>query len=140
MLTVLDKTCTPTKGTRFSAGVDLYSRDTTVIHKDEIVTVNLGVKIDFGYMVSDPFRFEHYLQLMIRSSLAKNGLFMPNGVGIIDLDYPDEIKIMLCNVEERPYTINKGDRIAQIILLPHKTLFLGIDSEVERRGGFGSTN
>jgi dUTP pyrophosphatase len=90
---------------------------------------------------------------MLRSSLGKKGLILPNGVGIIDLDYKDEIKMIIHNPIQgnviifpdteikyhEMYSIKKGDKIAQITLLEHKAQMFGIETENERSGGFGST-
>lgn len=47
--------------------------------------------------------------------------------------------IILNNFNENFYTIKKGDKIAQIMMCEHKTHWFGIESEAERKGGFGST-
>lgn len=104
----------PTRGSEYSACVDLYAREDIVIGAGETKLVPLGVCIDFDkitktlHLRSDRkypeakadlleiFRNSHYLQLMPRSSLAlKTGLIIANGVGIIDLDYEGEIGIVL---------------------------------------------
>lgn len=50
-----------------------------------------------------------------------------------------EVKIILHNSTSNEYEINKGDKIAQIMLKEHKTYLMGINTEEERNGGFGST-
>jgi len=175
MFKVLDEICTPTKGSKYSTCVDLYAREDVMIGAGETVLVPLGVCIDlphiedyliktYGMELKD-FMKSHYLQLMLRSSLSKE-LIIANGVGIIDIDYKDEIMIRLHNpityiendghidlqlygrpdkyapkssVYEREYTIKKGDKIAQIMLCEHKSYLIGIDTDKERIGGFGST-
>jgi dUTPase len=107
-------------------------------------------KLDIGKY--ENFRKSHYLQLSLRSSLGKKGLIMPHGVGVVDLDYRDEIKMVIHNpvdivtvysLQENSnpsfIEIKKGDKIGQITLLEHKSYLFGIDSEDERIGGFGST-
>jgi len=107
----------------------------------------------------EKFKNSHYLELDPRSSLRKKGLIV--GVGKIDLDYPDEIKMIIHN-PTKPYVITtsyyngegtkrgyvahtdkfvikKGDKIGQITLLEHKSYLFGIQTEDERTGGFGST-
>ena len=185
MFKVLTKGCEPTRGSKYSACVDLYASEDVVIGAGETNLVGLGVAIDLdhikyknvsldedgrytyeetGISVSedmlngwlDRFMRMHYLQLMLRSSLAKKGLIIANGAGVIDLDFRDEIKIAIHN-PLRPYTIKenganrtyvrgtdkysikRGDRIAQITLLEHKSHLFGIESDEERKGGFGST-
>ena len=81
--------------------------------------------------------------LAIRSSLAcKHGLMLANSLGIIDSCYRGPVKAKLVNIGRRPYTINPGDRIAQLLIIPcvHAT-FVQVDElpESDRgTGGFGS--
>lgn len=167
MFKVLDGVCKPTKGSKYSAAVDLYAREDVVIGVGETVKVPLGVCIDNEkiadlcsrkYDLPKDFKSSHYLQLEPRSSLRAKGLIA--GTGIIDLDYKDEIMIILHNplkdtdytvrgdmtIEFEPdntyggYKIKKGEKIAQILLKEHKTYLMGIDTQEERIGGFGSTD
>lgn len=163
MLEILDKVCTPTKGSKFSAAIDLYARENVVIGAGETALIPLGVKIDKNkmpiYLQNNKHR--HYLQLEPRSSLRAKGLIA--GTGIIDVDYEDEIMIILHNpikdffinedddindvsgldkrgCDNNPaYIIKKGDKIAQIMIKEHKTYLFGIETEQERSGGFGSS-
>lgn len=171
MLKVLDEICKPTKGSEYSAAIDLYARDYIIIGAGETVKVPLGVCIDEKLMYNltnsylqrepiiddfDRFKDSHYLQLEPRSSLRAKGLIA--GTGIIDLDYKDEIMIILHNPVYKVDTyyqggsidlgcfnggthfkIEKGDKIAQILLKEHKTYLMGVDTEDERVGGLGST-
>lgn len=180
MFKILDEKCTPKKGTKFSACVDLFAREDVVIGAGETVLVPLGVKIDQSFISMNIeelqeekynhievyadsdwvkfFKMSHQLNLHIRSSMsAKHGLIIANGTGIIDLDYPGEIMICVHN-PTKPYTIKedfasrtyvkstdkvnikKGQPIAQISLVEHKTYLLGVKSEEKRNGGFGSTD
>jgi len=178
MFKILDEVCTPTKGSKYSACVDLYARKDVTMGAGETALVPLGVKIDltkfasfdeyhkenFAFIILpegqepfEAFKSSHYLQLMLRSSLGKKGLVLPNGVGVIDLDYKDEIMMIIHNpitssidyqdgstellgaLELREYSIKSGDKIAQITLLEHKAHLFDIESEDERTGGFGST-
>lgn len=184
MFKILDEMCMPTKGSEFSACVDLYARKDVVIGAGETVLVPLGVKIDLEKLTDgidniypynegmlpryklDHFMKTHQLNLHIRSSMsAKHGLIIANGTGIIDMDYENEI--MLCvhkplrfrDIFAIPYDFildsilgkkrnlksyskffaKKGDKIAQIGLVEHKTYLLGVESKEKRNGGFGST-
>lgn len=167
----------PTRGTKYSACVDLYANEDVIIGAGETKVFGLGVAIDLDYLYMnfnkgqiipqsidwrekawERFQLSHYLQLALRSSLGKKGLILPNGVGIIDLDYPDEIKMIVHNPinysthtinhdissyganDTKKYHIKKGDKIAQITLLEHKSYLFGIDTDVERDGGIGSTD
>ena len=151
MFKVLVEGCEPTLGSKYSACVDLYASETVVIGAGETKLIGLGVCIDEQKLIdaciedndgyargysTEHFKNSHYLQLMLRSSLGKDGLMMANGVGIIDLDYKDEIKMLICNpfqshyiptpslgvsfvkdiMVERTIEIKKGDKIAQIML------------------------
>jgi len=173
----------PTKGTKYSACVDVYANEDVTIGAGETKLVGLGIAINFNKTLKliivgdickkyndrylnfeqafDIFLSSHYLQLMLRSSLAVKGLMLGNGVGVIDLDYKDEIKMIIHNPvgkkviyvsmdgwgneyeregnERQPYKIKKGNKIGQLILLEHKSSLFGIESEEERNGGFGST-
>jgi len=186
MFQILDDQCTPTRGSRYSACVDLYAREDTVIGAGETKLVPLGVKISEldGFILrefnsklklydewadlasfKEWFKSSHYLQLMLRSSLGKKGLVLPNGVGVIDLDYQDEIMLIVHNAsamsdyyyewlsgnimpksmsEKSPedqecYIVKKGDRVGQVTLIEHKSSLFGIGTDSERSGGFGST-
>ena len=81
--------------------------------------------------------------LVPRSSMSKTPLRCANSVGIIDADYRGEISIVYENVSCSDYTIFRGDRIAQLIIVP--VLMVGVEevnslSETERgTGGYGST-
>jgi dUTPase len=146
----------PTRGSRHSACIDLYAREDVTISAGETVKVPLGICIDeekLNKIIQNEslhhsyFMKSHYLQLEPRSSLRAKGI--QAGTGIIDLDYQDEIMIILHN----PLTMNevyngdhleyfnikKGDKIAQIMLCEHKSLLMGIDTDIERIGGFGSS-
>ena len=171
MLKILDDVCKPTKGSKYSAAIDLYAREDVVIGAGETVKVPLGVCIDFDKLLDgidsfypynegmlpkykiDYFMKTNYLQLEPRSSLRAKGLIA--GTGIIDLDYKDEIMIILHNPitfkaivkwifsfgrNKSVFKISKGEKIAQILLKEHKTYLMGVDTDDVRNGGFGSTN
>lgn len=165
--------CKPTRATKYSAMVDLYAKEDVVIGAGETKIVNLGVKIDLekvkeikdcqGVYVGDKrlescfnedyfneFMSTHFIELHPRSSLRAKGLIV--GVGVIDLDYPDEFGLIVhysmdiksvyaLNENSFPneYHIYKGDKIAQCTLMEHKGFLMGIESEAERKGGFGSS-
>ena len=153
MFKVLDPICQPTRATKYSAMVDLYARENVVIGAGETKIVPLGVKIDKGSIKDSledwehigGFMESHFIELHPRSSLRVKGLIV--GVGVIDLDYPDEIGLIVHNPiandikhnSNGDYTINKGDKIAQCTLKEHKGYLLDIESDVERVSGFGST-
>ena len=170
MFKILDPKCTPTKGSKCSAAIDLYSNADICIGAGETARVPLGVCIDKDGLVNAIFRgypgcdFENiaeiiedfkrtnHLQLEPRSSLRVKGI--QAGTGIIDLDYKDEIMIVLhtpltfksvlkmlisFGMWKSKFKILKGHKLAQILLVENKTYLLGYDTETSRTGGFGST-
>ena len=82
--------------------------------------------------------------IFTRSGLGiKKGIHVTNGVGVIDSDYRGEIRIGLHNLSAEPYTVQPGERIAQMIIIPY---FAPVIEEVTSltetdrgAGGFGST-
>lgn len=77
-----------------------------------------------------------------RSGLAvKHGLTLSNGVGVIDSDYTGEIKVGLVNLSDKAYTIEPGERIAQLVimpvLLPQIELAEALEETARGNGGFG---
>ena len=116
MLKILDEVCTPTMGSKYSAAIDLYAREDVVIGAGETKIVPLGVCIDFDNLedlamsetniyfkytrgeieaIKCQFLESHYLQLEPRSSLRAKGL--QAGTGIIDIDFKQEIQLILSN-------------------------------------------
>lgn len=99
-----------------------------------IVPTGLFMEIPAGYEV----------QVRPRSGLAaKNGVTVLNTPGTVDADYRGELKVILVNLSDTPFTIENGDRIAQIVLAKHEVISweeVGELSESDRgAGGFGST-
>ncbi|WBW50685.1 dUTP diphosphatase [Peptoniphilus equinus] len=95
-----------------------------------------------GLYFEIPEGFE--IQVRARSGLAlKHGISLPNGIGTIDSDYRGELKILLVNLSNEPFTIHSGDRIGQIVLAQvehitfEKTESLSETSRSD--GGFGHT-
>ncbi|MFO7974850.1 MAG: dUTP diphosphatase [Candidatus Hydrogenedentota bacterium] len=83
-------------------------------------------------------------QIRPRSGLAINhGLSLLNSPGTIDADYRGEIRIIIANLGQDPYTIKRGDRIAQMIIAPvtqvQWDLVNTLESTARGEGGFGST-
>ena len=82
--------------------------------------------------------------LAARSGLAvKSGINLANGIGVIDSDYRGEICVGLYNSSNVPFTVNRGDRIAQLLFMPVYTAKLieaaSLDETARGAGGFGST-
>ena len=111
---------------------------------DENVLLKKGQRtiIPTGLFFEIPQGYE--IQVRPRSGLAaKNGVTVLNTPGTIDSDYRGEVKIILINLGDADFTVNNGDRIAQLIVAPvTQGIFVKTDKldETERgAGGFGST-
>ncbi len=130
---------TPTRGSEQAAGYDIYACLET-----ETVTIpaHCTVKVSTGISMAIP---EGYFGgIFARSGLAsKQGLRPANCVGVVDSDYRGEFMVMLHNDTDEPKTIENGDRVGQLVILPCMTInFEETDSldETERgSGGFGSS-
>lgn len=128
----------PTYQTKSAVGLDLRA-DT-----DSIITLRplQRAMVPTGLRVEIPEGYE--LQIRPRSGLAaKHGITVLNSPGTIDPDYRGEIKVILVNLSEEPYSIEPGERIAQAIFAKYEQLEweeVEVLSETERgEGGFGST-
>lgn len=128
----------PTMGSKFAAGADLYSAEDA----DVVIEPSETKFIDTGLAMEIP---EGYVGLVYaRSGLAcKRGLAPANKVGVVDSDYRGEIKVALHNHGKEAQTVEKGERIAQMVIAPYLSVnYEEADelSETERgEGGFGST-
>lgn len=95
-----------------------------------------------GFSVAIPVGYE--LQVRPRSGLAiRHGVTVVNSPGTIDADYRGEVRIGLINLGHEPFLINRGDRIAQLVLAPvaraHIELVTRLDFTSRGDGGFGHT-
>ena len=95
-----------------------------------------------GFHMALPPGYE--AQVRPRSGLAiKHGITVVNAPGTIDADYRGEVKVILANIGDEPFTINRGDRIAQMVIQPVLQADLQQVAELpesERgHGGFGHT-
>ncbi|MCK9443620.1 MAG: dUTP diphosphatase [Tissierellaceae bacterium] len=93
-----------------------------------------------GLFISIPDGFE--AQIRGRSGLALNhGITLANGIGTIDSDYRGEIKVILVNLSDEEYIVNKGDRIAQMVFIKYEKAELNIVDDLDKTdrgvGGFG---
>ena len=100
------------------------------------------IMIPTNLVVAIPPGFE--IQVRPRSGLAiKHGVTIINSPGTIDADYRGEVKIGLINLGPKPYTIQRGDRVAQLVVAPVHRADLQVVTELERTvrqaGGFGHT-
>ena len=128
----------PSYSTALSAGMDLRA-DLT-----EPITLNSleRAMVPTGIFIELPACFE--AQVRPRSGLAiKSGITVINSPGTIDADYRGEVKVGLVNLSKEPFTIQPGDRIAQMVVARHEVVEWEEVSELsdtERgAGGFGSS-
>jgi dUTP pyrophosphatase len=124
----------PTRGSQFSAGLDLYSsQDVTIAsHERQVVGTGLSVAIPNGY----------YGRVAPRSGLAvKHGLDVL--AGVIDSDYRGELLCALINHGAEPIEITAGMRIAQLVIesiaTPEAVWSEGLSRTERGQGGIGST-
>lgn len=128
----------PTYQTSSSAGMDLRANLT-----GEIVLKPLQrALIPTGLYLELPIGYE--AQIRPRSGLAyKHGISIVNSPGTIDADYRGEIKVLLVNLSNQDFTVEDGERIAQMVVARHETVEwqeTTVLSDSERgAGGYGST-
>lgn len=135
-----ERAITPTYGTEYSAGADLYALSESGApisipgHSTVLVRTGISVEIPEGYCGL----------IFARSGLAtKRNLAPANKVGVIDADYRGEVMVALHNHGLLPQTVAPGERVAQLAIVP----FLKAEFEeaeelsdtVRGTGGFGST-
>ena len=133
-----DGAITPTYGTEYSAGADLYNLPgaTVTIPPHSTVLIHTGIAMEIP---------EGYCGLIFaRSGLAtKRGLAPANKVGVIDADYRGEIIVALHNHTDSAATVDGGERVAQLAIVPFLKADLveveELSDTVRGSGGFGST-
>lgn len=123
--------CQPTYATEFAVGADLYARETCYIRPGCIVKVPTGVRIAAAQPDLD-------IQIRARSGLGSSGILFILGVGTIDPDYRGEFVVPLMNMQVDDYVINKGDRVAQLVVGKAERIE-GLRVGGARVGGLGST-
>ena len=109
----------PVIQTKFSAGLDLYSYQDVEVKPFETVVVGLGIRSIFTEIEFREGNNQCFI-LELRSSLRAKGL-TSLGTGIIDMDYQGEWLQVVCNLSKEPYTVKKGNRIAQAVMMSHMT-------------------
>lgn len=125
----------PLRAHEWDAGADLRAASRASIDPQHVVMVGTNVRVEI------PQGFAGLL--FARSSLSKLGLMLANGVGVIDHGYTGEIMVPLVNVGRDPVAVRKGERIAQLVivpcLFPHFIWFDKLNETERGAGGFGST-
>ncbi|MBR3989235.1 MAG: dUTP diphosphatase [Bacteroidales bacterium] len=128
----------PAYATPLSAGVDLKAN-----LEQPVVLQPLGrALIPTGLFIALPAGYE--AQVRPRSGLAlKHGITVLNSPGTVDADYRGELKCLLINLSDEPFTIEPGERIAQMVVARHEQveweLVEELDDTQRGAGGFGST-
>ncbi len=128
----------PAYATIGSAGVDLKA----VLDRPLVLNPLERKIIGTGLKIALPIGYE--AQVRPRSGLAaKHGISVLNSPGTIDADYRGEVGVILINLSNDAFTINPGERIAQLVLAKHEQIQWKIDENLSStaRGsnGFGST-
>lgn len=128
----------PSYATPHSAGMDLRANtaEALVIKPLQRVLVPTGLHIEL------PQGYE--AQIRPRSGLAiKHGIGLVNSPGTIDADYRGEIKVIMVNLSNEEFTLNPGERIAQMVISKYEKATLiacdTLESTERGQGGFGST-
>ena len=123
----------PTRAHKEDAGLDLYARDT------QIVSAKESAKFDTGVHIELPVGTVGFLK-------SKSGSNVKHGItseGVIDAGYTGSITVKLYNNSGFDYTVNAGDKISQLVILPIYTPVPVLVDELEETergdGGFGST-
>ena len=128
----------PTYGSEFAAGADLYAcLDAPVTiqpHETYLVPTGLSLELPVGWAG----------MVHARSGMAtKRDLAPANKVGVIDCDYRGEVMVSLHNHGSQPQTVEPGERIAQLVIMPYLTAQFfeteELSDTVRGEGGFGST-
>ncbi len=136
---VRENAVVPKYATSGAAGMDLYACI------DKALTLNPGglLMIPTGIAIELP---SSSLAAFIhaRSGLGvKHGICLANGVGVVDSDYRGEVCVGLCNVSDKPYTIEPFERVAQMVIAPVAVMEIEEVNELSDtdrgEGGFGST-
>jgi dUTP pyrophosphatase len=128
----------PTYATEQSAGMDLTAALEEAIElgpwERMLIPTGLSIALPTGYEA----------QIRPRSGLAlKHGVTVLNTPGTIDADYRGEIGVILANMSKDPFTVERGMRIAQMVIAKHATVEWEVAEELDQTkrgaGGFGST-
>jgi dUTP pyrophosphatase len=128
----------PAYATNGSAGMDVHA----AVEAPVVLAAGAIVLVPSGLCVAIPQGFE--IQVRSRSGLAaKHGVFALNAPGTIDSDYRGEIKVILANFSHEDVIIERGMRIAQLVVARHEQCTWNVVSELSEtqrgEGGFGST-
>jgi len=124
--------------TPHAAGMDLYA----ALDADIVLAPGERALVPAGIAIALPEGFE--AQIRPRSGLAAaHGITLLNAPGTIDADYRGEIKIIMANLGQEPFTVRRGERIAQMVVAPVAAAQLNVVEDLPETGrgsgGFGHT-
>ena len=128
----------PEYGTAHAAGLDLRAK----LNMPMVLEPLKRALVPTGLFLELPVGYE--AQVRPRSGLAiKHGITVLNSPGTIDADYRGEVMVILVNLSDEAFTINHGERIAQLVMAKHEQIEWETVSELEETargaGGFGHT-
>jgi len=128
----------PAYATSGAAGMDVHA----AVDQPLVIQPGSIALVPTGLVMAIPTGFE--CQVRSRSGLAaRNGVFALNAPGTIDSDYRGEVKVILANISGDPFTIERGSRIAQLVVARHEQVEWravdAVDATERGSGGFGST-
>jgi dUTP pyrophosphatase len=128
----------PTYASEGAAGMDVCA----AVNEPMILAAGKVVLVPTGICVAIPRGYE--MQVRSRSGLAaKQGVFALNSPGTIDSDYRGEVKVILANFSNEDVIIERGSRIAQLVVAQHESVqwdvVESLDDTHRGEGGFGST-
>lgn len=125
----------PAYSTSGSAGLDLFSSEETEIPPKSWKLIGTGISVEI------PTGYEG--QVRPRSGLALKGITVLNTPGTIDSDYRGEVKVILINLSDQTFKVEKGMKIAQLVISKYEKVDVEISDELSQtergEGGFGST-
>lgn len=130
----------PKRATKGSAGYDFYSPEDISLIPGVWTNIDTGVRLDDDLAIdgNDERIRQWFMMVVPRSGLSNRyGFRIRNTVGIIDMDYRETIKVKV--TVDMPYTLEKGERFLQGILIPFGRFAGEIVPTAHRIGGFGST-
>lgn len=128
----------PSYATEHSAGMDLLA----AVTENQTLAPGARMLVPTGLSIALPEGYE--AQVRPRSGLAfKHGISLVNSPGTIDADYRGEVGVLLINLGQEPFVIERGMRIAQMVIAPYSRAsfseVLELPSTDRGQGGFGST-
>ena len=124
----------PTRATKYSAGIDLYSPISGTLEPFQRLLVPIDISIKLPEQT--------FVHILPRSGLAlKSGIHI--GAGVIDEDYRGNVGVILFNLSDKPYEFKKGDRIAQMVIKRYEKVDIEevnvLDNTERGTSGFGSS-